>query len=168
MNKSTKKILIASSCVAVAAGALYFAIPRVKARVDAFADDLKKDIKAQIEQAAAIGTTNNALQSALVQAQEQKKVSQAAIAKASAAAESFKANPSVRTGLDVINTFWQNGVQLPRTSQTLKVLGTNDTIALLANGNTARVTVAPVARDANGQTAMDRMIADNKRKSGMA
>jgi hypothetical protein len=78
-----------------------------------------------------------------------------------AAVKSFNDAPSIQGGLDVINAGYPSG-SLSRTSQTLKVVGYNDTVAKLGDGSIARVTAAPAKTDSQGMTAFDKIIAKNK------
>lgn len=71
---------------------------------------------------------------------------------------------SIKTGLNVINTAFATQTELPRISETIKNVGYNSNIAKLADGSIKQVTVLQPKKDAQGKTALDRMIESNKAK----
>lgn len=71
---------------------------------------------------------------------------------------------STSEGVEAMNKITSKGGTLKRTSQTLKVLGKNDTIAKLGDGSIKRVTVNAVKTDSSGKTKLDKIISKNKAK----
>lgn len=65
-------------------------------------------------------------------------------------------------GVEAMNEITSKGGQLQRTSTTLKVLGTNDTIAKLGDGSIKRITASPAKTDSSGKTNIDKVIEKNK------
>jgi len=68
---------------------------------------------------------------------------------------------STSKGVEAMNEITSKGGKLKRTSQTLKILGKNDTIAKLGDGSIKRVTVNAVKTDSSGKSAIDKIIAKN-------
>lgn len=70
--------------------------------------------------------------------------------------------PSIKAGVDMINTAVKENVQLPRTSETIQKVSVNKNIARLSDGTIKVVSVNQPARDSAGMTNFDRIIAKNK------
>lgn len=83
------------------------------------------------------------------------------------AVETFLRQPvntveSIRSGVEVINAALTEGVQLPRLSGTISKISANTGIARLADGTIKQISVNQPARDNQGRTNFDRIIAKNK------